>query len=274
MSGTAAAPLLSVRGLKKTYRRHSGWRHQQPVTALDDINLEVAAGSSLALIGESGSGKTTLALCIAQFEPPDAGEIWFDGICLTSLAARELRRRRQSIQLIFQGSALALNPRFTALEAATEPLDIVRTVAPSQRRTAALDCMLLAGLAPEIAAQPVSTLSGGQKQRLAIARALTVSPSLLIFDESFSGLDLIVQAQILDALVALQATRKLTYVFITHDVSLVAGIADSIAVMQDGRIVERGAMAGVLAQPEHPHTRALLAATPRWQMSNTAEGRA
>ena len=267
-SASANTALLDVRGLCKTY---TGQR-KQTVHALQDVDLELPAGSTLALIGESGSGKSTLALCIAQFERPDAGEIWFDGACLTSLDSRELRRRRLSIQLIFQGSALALNPRFTALAAATEPLDIAATVAPSQRRTAALEAMQLAGLAPDVAPQPVSTLSGGQKQRLAIARALTLSPSLLIFDESFSGLDLIVQAQILDALAALQAARNLTYLFITHDVSLVAGIADRVAVMQAGRIVETGAMSAVLARPQHPHTRALLAAAPRWQLSTSAGG--
>src|SRR5207253_7191400 len=173
--------------------------------------------------------------------------------------------------LIFQSSALALNPKFTAVEAVTEPLDIQGTVGGSRRRKIALDCMRLTGLAAELAEQPILTLSGGQRQRLAIARALTLSPELLIFDESFSGLDLIVQAQILRLLASLQKSRSLTYLLITHDLSLVIGFASHLAVMQSGRIVESGAVSEVLAHPQHAHTQALIAAMPKWPAMQAAE---
>jgi ABC-type glutathione transport system ATPase component len=269
----ASEPLLRVSDLRKSFLRPGLWK-QQAIVALDGVSLELAAGKTSALVGESGSGKTTLALCIAQFETPDAGEIWLEGMRINAVSREERRAKRLRAQLVFQGSALALNPRFTALEATREPLDIQRTGTLERRCGAALACMRLARLDPSLASQRVATLSGGEKQRLAIARALTLEPALLIFDESFSGLDLIVQAKILDELRALQQSKGLTYLFITHDLSLAAAIADDIAVMQGGRIVEAGAASAIFSRPQHTHTRALLDAMPRWSASKTVEGSA
>jgi peptide/nickel transport system ATP-binding protein len=247
------------------------WRKKETVDALDDVSLEVRTASTMAIVGESGSGKTTLALCIAGFETPDSGEIRFAGRRLDDLSGDERRQLRQSIQLVFQGSALALNPRFSALEAAREPLDIQQRGTTAQRSADALECMRLAGFDPELQAQPVLNLSGGQKQRLAIARALTLSPALLIFDESFAGLDLIAQTEILHELRALQRARALTYLFITHDLSLAAAIAEEIAVMQGGRLVETGSSAKILSAPQAVQTQALVRAMPRWFTSKAAE---
>ena len=267
----STAPLLSLRGLTKTYRQRHLWREDRPIHALENINLEIPPASTFALVGESGSGKSTLAMCVAQLEVPDAGEVWFKQKQLTGLSSDELRHQRAKIQLIFQSSALALNPRFTTLEAVTEPLEIQGSAERSQQREIALECMRLTGLTPELAQQPILTLSGGQRQRLAIARALTLSPELLIFDESFSGLDLIVQAQILRLLASLQKSRSLTYLLITHDLSLVIGFASHLAVMQSGRVVESGAVSEVLAHPQHAHTQALIAAMPKWPTLQAAE---
>ena len=267
----STAPLLRLRGLTKTYRQPHLWREDRPIHALENINLEIPAASTFALVGESGSGKSTLAMCVAQLEVPDAGEVWFKQKQLTGLSSDELRHQRAKIQLIFQSSALALNPRFTTIETVTEPLEIQGSAERSQQREIALECMRLTGLTPELAQQPILTLSGGQRQRLAIARALTLSPELLIFDESFSGLDLIVQAQILRLLASLQKSRSLTYLLITHDLSLVIGFASHLAVMQSGRIVESGAVSEVLAHPQHAHTQALIAAMPKWPAMQAAE---
>src|SRR5205823_4906118 len=170
-----------------------------------------------------------------------------------------------------QDSASALNPRLRAIEIVSEPLDISRAGSRQQRRELSYECMRIAGLPPELAARRPLELSGGQRQRLAIARALTLSPELLIFDESFSGLDLILQAEILRLLASLQKSRGLTYLLITHDLSLVISFAAHLAVMQSGRIVESGAVSGVLANPQHPHTQALIAAMPRWPAMQAAE---
>src|SRR5436305_8424057 len=169
-------------------------------------------------------------MCMAQLDVPDAGEIWFQSQLLSGLGPAKLLPFRQKIQLIFQGSASALNPRFSAMEAAMEPLDILGSFTRQRRREVALECMRLTGLEADLATRGTWALSGGQRQRLAIARALTLSPQLLIFDESFSGVDLILEAQILELLRTLKASKGLTYLVITHDLSLAAGIADHVAV--------------------------------------------
>jgi ABC-type oligopeptide transport system ATPase subunit len=242
------------------------------VAALQGIDLELAPGCSLAVVGESGAGKSTLALCIARLERADSGEVWFDGTELTRLSRSELAPWRRKIQMIFQDSASALNPRLNVAEIVAEPLTIGKSGRAGERRQRALECLEQVGLKPEHAARSPLQLSGGQRQRIAIARALTLAPKLLILDEAFSGLDLLVQEQILDLLRDLQRAHSLSYLMITHDLGLAGVFAEQLAIMYRGKIVEQGATAKILAEPQHPQTKALLAATPRFPQRLAARG--
>jgi len=262
--------LMRMDGVSKSFRRRSLWRNEQEVKALRDIELTIPQGTTFAIVGESGSGKSTLALCLAQLESVDAGEVWFQNKNLTKLSRADLAPLRKKIQLIFQDSASALSPRLRAIEIVSEPLDISQAGSRQQRRELSYECMRIAGLPPELAARLPLELSGGQRQRLAIARALTLSPELLIFDESFSGLDLVLEAQILELLLELKSAKGLTYLIITHDLSLVAGIADHVAVMHSGSIVEQGLANQVFKHAQHAHTQALLAAMPKWNIAQVA----
>jgi ABC-type dipeptide/oligopeptide/nickel transport system ATPase subunit len=213
----SAEPLLRIRGLTKSY-------------GIRDISMDVAAGARLALIGPSGAGKSTLARCLAGFDRADAGEILLDG---------RAQWPRHEVQMILQQPAASLNPRFTAEEIITEPLVIRRQGDASSRASRARELMASLGLDPKTAGAPARAFSGGERQRLAIARALTLEPKLLILDESLASLDLSVQAQIANLLLDLQEQRGLTYILISHDLSLVGRIASEIVVMNDGAIVER-----------------------------------
>lgn len=228
------------------------------IDALRDVELEVAPASLTALVGESGSGKSTLARCLALLEKPDCGEIWFDGKELSRANRRELAGLRPNIQMVFQDSAGALNPRFTAWQLIAEPLEIQQGEGSRQLRSRACELMEEVGLPANWADRRPLELSGGQRQRLAIARAIALKPAFLVLDESLSGLDLSTQAQILNLLLDLQKTHSLTYLLISHDLSLIGQVADFVAVMHKGRIVERGARQDVFANPQHPHTRELL----------------
>jgi ABC-type glutathione transport system ATPase component len=265
-------PIVEARGLTKVYsRRHALLRRARPATALDGVDLDVRTGSTFALLGESGSGKSTLARCIAGLEKPTSGLVRVGGEDVASLAGDTLFEFRRRVQLIFQDSSTALNPRFTAEELITEPLLIQRIGTAADRKQAARALMQKVGLAPEMLTRRATHFSGGQRQRLAIARALTLRPSLLILDEALTGLDLPVQAQILKLLRAVREEFNLTYLFISHDLRLMADIADEIAVMHRGRIVERGAPAQLLARPQHEHTRALIAAVPGRTVAHAME---
>jgi ABC-type glutathione transport system ATPase component len=247
--------LLRVRGLCKRYVRRAGlFGAGDSVQALQDVDLDLDASSTLALVGESGSGKSTLARCLAGLEPPDAGEIRFEG--------RELRGVAPEIQLIFQDSAQALSPRLTARESIEEPLLIQRRGSAADRARRAHELMEAVGLPSGWSGRRPFELSGGQRQRLGIARALALEPKLLILDEPFAGLDLVVQAQVVNLLLELQQSRRLGLVFVSHDLGLMGRIADEIAVLQHGRVVERGPAAALLREPRQPHTRALVGAIP------------
>jgi ABC-type glutathione transport system ATPase component len=256
-------PLLRVRHLSKRYIQ-GGWfsLRKFPVTALDDVSLNVHSRSTLALVGESGSGKSTLARCLARLLEPDSGEIWFREKNLLTLSSAELFAARRQIQLIFQNSAAALNPRFSAAEIVAEPLRIQERAGKRERRSQALAMMERVGLPPEWADRSPVEFSGGQRQRLAIARALVLNPALLILDEALAGLDLSIQAQIANLLVHLQASFSLTYLYISHDLRLAGYLADEIAVMQRGKIVESGTVVDVFSGPKHPHTQILIASIP------------
>ena len=256
-------PLIRVQHLRKTYvQRRPFSREKFLVRALDGIDLVIPRGSSFALVGESGSGKSTLALCMARLEPPTEGKIWFEGEDLFSLSGPALMQVRRRIQLIFQDTAAALNPRFSAEEVIIEPLRIQSVGTRAEQHDRAVHLMEKVGLPSAWLSRRPHQFSGGQRQRLAIARALALQPRLLILDEAFTGLDLSIQAQMVALLQSLQSLEKLTYVFISHDLSLMAYVADEIAIMHLGRIVEQGEPGRLFSHPCRPETRALLEAIP------------
>ncbi len=258
-----AEPLLKVESLVKRYKPSAAGAHPESAAAVDGVSLTILPKTTLALVGESGSGKSTLAFCIAGMERPTAGRIWLDGIELTTLSERELRAVRPKVQLIFQDPAAAMNPRWTALQIVAEPMVIQNQIARSEQFDRAQILLERVGLAASAGSRRLAEFSGGQRQRLAIARALALDPKLLILDEAFSALDCSVQAQIVNLLVELQSSIGITCLFITHDLAMAALIADQIAVMDRGRIVESGDAGDVVLHPMQECTRALLAASPR-----------
>ncbi len=258
-----AHPILTVEGLVKRYRvsrlRGSG----KEVAAVDGVSFSVFGGTTLALVGSSGSGKSTLALCLACLELPTSGRILFGGRDLAGLNERELRGVRPHIQMVFQDPALSLNPRYSVLELVSEPFAVQGRLAPKEREEQARTLLARVGLSPEFAARKSTELSGGQRQRIAIARALALKPKVLILDEALSALDCSVQAQIANLLLELRSAFGLTMIFITHDLSMAAHLADEIAVMNRGQIVELASVEKILRCPDHTVTRSLLGAMPR-----------
>jgi len=239
--------LLRCEGLNKTYTQ-GRWFSRSRLTkqVLKGVNLSIRAHSTLALIGLSASGKSTLARCLAGIEQPDSGEIWFEGTNLAGLSRREWDPFHRQIQMVFQEPAASLNPRLNGVELVSEPL-LVAGMKKEERHRQALDLMELVGVPASCARRLPAELSGGQRRRLAIARALALAPKILVLDESLSGLDLSIQAQISNLLITLQAARHLTYICISHDLDLVAHLADEVAVLHEGQIVEVGSPAELLA---------------------------
>jgi peptide/nickel transport system ATP-binding protein len=257
-------PILRVRGLSKQYgQRHWFKRQKFLIQALKDVEFAIHAGSTLALVGESGAGKSTLARCLARLEDPDSGEIWYRDKNLLAIPAQEMRWVRQQIQLIFQDPTSALNPRFSAVEIVAEPLAIQRQSTKGERRRRALEAMEQVGLSRDCGNKSPLELSGGQRQRLALARALVLEPKFLILDEALAGLDLSIQAQIVNLLLELQISHGLTYLYISHDLTMVGRIADQVAVMRDGRIIEWSQTSDFFTSPRHPYTQELIASIPR-----------
>jgi ABC-type dipeptide/oligopeptide/nickel transport system ATPase subunit len=238
-----AEPLVRVEGLSKSFAGRA---------AVRNVTFTLERGRALGLVGISGSGKSTLVRCLAGFETPDAGRILIDG--------RAVRGWRAGVQLVFQEAALSLNPRFTAEEIVSEPLLIAGVGTRASRRKSAADLLETVGLPAIAVGRPAPAFSGGERQRLAIARALAAKPSLLILDESFSGLDLILQAQLSGLLRDLRLRLGLTCILVAHDIALAARIADQVAVMEQGEIVEQAPTADLLAHPRHPRSRELVAA--------------
>ncbi|MFB7084893.1 ABC transporter ATP-binding protein [Streptomyces sp. NPDC056296] len=263
-----SAALLTVDGLHK---------HFGDTRAVDDVTLRIARGGSLALVGESGSGKTTLARILLGLETPDAGTVTFDGRPRPPgrrlAKAARLERARQ-IQMVFQDPYLSLDPRITVHDTLAEVLRLHRTPATTIRgRVSSL--LDLVGLGPREAGALPRELSGGQRQRVAIARALAVRPRLLILDEAVAALDVSVQAQVLNLLTDIRAETDIAYLFISHDLAVVAHITDTIAVMRHGAIVETGATREVLREPAHPYTRLLRASVPHpgWNVHDITAAR-
>jgi peptide/nickel transport system ATP-binding protein len=231
------------------------------VRALDGVDLEVRRGETFALVGESGSGKTTLGRCLVRLLDPDAGQILFDGEDLLGLSGRRLRRRRRRFQMVFQDPWGSLDPRMRVGAIVEEPL-AVHGLADGRRAERVAELLASVGLGEDAARRFPHQFSGGQRQRIGIARALATEPDLLVADEPVSALDVSVQAQIVNLLVRLQQDLGLTLIFIAHDLAVVEQIADRVAVMYLGRIVESGPRETLFAHPRHPYTMSLLAAVP------------
>jgi peptide/nickel transport system ATP-binding protein len=265
------APVIRVCGLSKRYVARKGFWRSKRVTAADSVSFEIEAGKTLALVGSSGSGKSTVARCVTRLEKPDAGEMSLGGIDIARLSGRELQSFRHRIQLIFQDPSTAMNPRMTAVEVITEPLLIQNRGTRDERRGQAAALMEEVSLSAEWLDRRITEFSGGQKQRIAIARALILQPEILVLDEALSGLDLSTQVEIAEMLQKLQARRSLTYLLISHDLGLVARMAESVAVMSAARIVEQGATQKIIADPQHAATRELVASARRI-VGNLAQG--
>src|SRR2546425_1298944 len=258
-------PFLRVCGLTKHYVRRSGiLRGRVPVAAVQDVDFEIPPGKTLALVGSSGSGKSTVARCVTRLEKPDAGQIWMGGTDISWLGNRDLRPYRSEIQMIFQDAVTSMNPRLSAAQVIEEPLLIQGRGSKEDRRSRAQEMMREVGLSPNSGDRSVMEFSGGQRQRLAIARALVLQPKLLVQDEALSGLDLSTEAQISNLLLERQAAHSLTYLFISHDMALVARLADAIAVISAGGILGQGAAAPGIFSPTHPRTKKPLASPKKF----------
>jgi oligopeptide/dipeptide ABC transporter ATP-binding protein len=232
------------------------------IQALRGVSVAQARGETLGIVGESGCGKSTLARIILRLLLPTSGEIYLSGVALRSLSPAELRRRRRDMQMIFQDPQASLDPRMRVETLLEEPLIIHRIDGAMQRRRRVRELLELVGLPPDAARRFPHEFSGGQRQRIAIARAIALSPALIVADEPVSSLDVSIQAQILNLLIDLRRRLQLTYVFISHDLAVVRHMSDAVAVMYFGEIVEYAATDDLFEGPAHPYTQALLLAVP------------
>ncbi|SDS66115.1 ATP-binding cassette domain-containing protein [Microlunatus soli] len=254
MSPTEMADvLIAAEDVTKIYDTRAG-----PVTAVDGVSVQVRRGETLGVVGESGSGKSTLARLLMGLQPPTDGRIVFGDRDLASYRGKEMRRLRQRMQMVFQSPLGSLLPHFSAAAAVMEPLRVHGRGTKQSRRQRAIELLELVGVNPDFADLYPTQFSGGQQQRIAIARALALEPELLVCDEPTSSLDVSIQAQILALLENLKDQLGLSCVFISHNLAVVERLADRVAVMSSGTVVETGDTEQLFADPQHPYTRKLL----------------
>ncbi len=261
----ATRTLLDVRGLKMYFPLTRGIVLQRTVgyvRAVDDISFSIERGQTLGLVGESGSGKTTIGRALIRLYKPTAGSIIFDGQDLAKMEGEPLREMRRRAQMVFQDPYASLNPRFTIGSLIAEPMHIYKIANKQEIRERTAELLRVVGLRPEYIDRYPHEFSGGQRQRIAVARALSINPEFVIADEPVSALDVSVRAQVLNLLGRLQEQFNLTYLFVSHDLSVVRHVADRIAVMYLGKIVELADCDELYVAPKHPYTKALLSAVP------------
>ena len=255
--------LVSVKHAVKTFQANKGmFSGKKYVHAVNDVSFDIHEGETFSLVGESGCGKSTTGRLVNHILVPDSGEVWFDGKDISKYTEKEMRPLRKDIQMIFQDPYGALNPRIKIQDQIGEPLLIHTNMSAGERLKKVHELLEIVGMNPMHGERYPHEFSGGQLQRVGIARALTVNPKLIIADEPVSALDVSIQAQVLNLMQDLQEQYKLTYLFISHDLSVVEMISDRIGVMYLGTIVETAPKADLYAHPEHPYTQALLSAVP------------
>jgi oligopeptide/dipeptide ABC transporter ATP-binding protein len=266
MSASAAtgAPLMEVRDLHVHFPIRRGLLRRQTgtVRAVDGVSFDLHRGETLGLVGESGCGKSTTGLAMLRLLDPTAGRVLFAGRDVAALGERELRASRRHMQMVFQDPYSSLNPRMTVGSIIVEPLAVHRIGTPAERRDRVAELMRLVGLDPSFINRYPHEFSGGQRQRVGLARALATGPALIVADEPISALDVSIQAQVVNLMADLKGKLGLTYLMVSHDLSMVRYLSDRVAVMYLGRIVEIGGRDAVFDTPLHPYTRALLSAIP------------
>ena len=261
------APLLEVKNLKKYFKTRRGMLH-----AVDDVSFSIRRGETLGVVGESGCGKSTTGRTILRLLEPTAGQVFFEGEDISTLTSAQMRKKRQEMQIIFQDPFSSLNPRMTVSQIIEEPMrlhNIYHSRQELERKT--LELMDIVGLAHRLYNSYPHELDGGRRQRIGIARALALNPKFIVCDEPVSALDVSIQAQILNLMKELQESLGLTYMFITHDLSVVYHFSDDIAVMYLGKLIEKAPADKLFASPMHPYTKALLSAIPSPSLDHRSE---
>jgi len=260
-------PLLSVRDLKMHFPLKNGFRRTGTVHAVDGVSFDLYKGETLALVGESGCGKSTTGRTVLRLEEATSGSIQFDGCDVRNLSKKELFTLRREMQIVFQDAYSFLNPRLTIGDAIAEPMEVHGLYDKAERTRRVEELLDIVGLSADYAKRYPHECSGGQRQRLGIARALTLQPKLIVADEPVSALDVSVQSQVLNLFQDLKERFGLSYLFISHDLSVVRHVADRVAVMYLGKIVELGTAEQVFGGTAHPYTKALLSAVPQHEVA-------